>query len=58
MDYTIENFENGLLQKGISYEVLEKHKQQIGHWFYETEDMTIEELVDDFIHHWDLEMSN
>lgn len=58
MDYTIEDFENGLLKRGVSQQTIEEKQQFIRDWYYETDDMNLEELVDDFIYHWNLEMSN
>ena len=49
MKYTIIDFENNLLDLGLTRETLEENKQFIRDWFYETEDMTFEEMVEDFL---------
>jgi len=49
MKYTIIDFENNLLDLGLTRETLEENKQFIRDWFYETEDMTFDEMVEDFL---------
>ena len=49
MKNTIEDFENNLLDLGLTRETLEENKQFIRDWFYETEDMTFDEMVEDFL---------
>ena len=49
MENTIEDFENNLLDLGLTRETLEENKQFIRDWFYETEDMTFDEMVEDFL---------
>ena len=49
MKYTIENFENSLLNSGLTMTDLEKIQQYVRDWYYDTEDLTLEELVEDFL---------
>jgi hypothetical protein len=58
MIYSFEDFENGLLERGVSQKTLEEYQYKMCHWYDETDDMNLEELIDDFIEHFDLEMSN
>ena len=55
MIYTLEEFEIGLLKRGVSQQTIEEKQQFIRDWYYETDDMNLDELVDDFISHFDLE---
>ena len=49
MKNTIIDFENNLLDLGLTRETLEEIIQFNRDWFYETEDMTFEEMVEDFL---------
>ena len=49
MKYSIENFENSLLNSGLTMTDLEKIQQYVRDWYYDTEDLTLEELVEDFL---------
>ena len=49
MKYSIENFENSLLNSGLTMNDLEKIQQYVRDWYYDTEDLTLEELVEDFL---------
>jgi len=52
MKYTIQQFEKALLDSGLTIEQLETHSQFIRNWYEETEPVSIEELVEDFLIHW------
>jgi len=49
MKNTIIDFENNLLDLGLTMDDLEENKQFIRDWFYETEDITFDEMVEDFM---------
>ena len=49
MKYSIENFENSLLNSGLTMTDLEKIQQYVRDWYYDTEDLTLEVLVEDFL---------
>jgi hypothetical protein len=55
MEYTLEQFEECLMNCGLTREDLDDKQQFIRDWYYETEDMTLYELVEDFIQHFDLD---
>ena len=49
MTYTIEDFENALLNSGLTMTDLEEKQQYVRDWYHDTEDLTLEELVEDFL---------
>ena len=49
MKNTIIDFENNLLDLGLTRDSLEENKQSIRDWFNETEDMTFDEMVEDYL---------
>ena len=51
--FTISEFEEGLIDRGITYRV-SVNPVLMFDWWIETDDMTIDELCDDFIEHFEL----
>jgi hypothetical protein len=52
MIYTLEDFAIALLDWGVPMNDIEEKQQFIRDWYYETENMNLEELVDDFLFHF------
>ena len=49
MKYTIEDFENALLDSGLTMTDLYEKQKYVRDWYHDTEDLTLEELVEDFL---------
>lgn len=52
--FTLKEFEGELGEKGMTFDQLVEYSQQIYDWWLETDDMTVQELCDDFLHHFGL----
>ena len=51
-EYTLEQFAVALLDWGVPMKDIEEKQQFIRDWYEETHDMNLEELVDDFLFHF------
>jgi hypothetical protein len=52
--FTLVEFEQELIKRRVKFNLLLLLQPQISHWWSETNDMTLEELCDDFIEHFEL----
>jgi len=52
--FSIGEFEDALIDRGISYRDFDELRPMMFDWWVETENMTIDELCDDFIEHFEL----